>query len=80
MLSYIIVTPNMHRVHHHYIRPETDTNFGNIFPFWDKIFDTYCKTPVENIRYGLDVLEDRNDEDVKDLLKIPFNNSMKTDY
>ncbi len=80
MLSYIIVTPNMHRVHHHYIRPETDTNFGNIFPFWDKLFSTYCKTPVEKIRYGLDVLEGRNDEDVKDLLKIPFGSSMKTDY
>jgi sterol desaturase/sphingolipid hydroxylase (fatty acid hydroxylase superfamily) len=80
LLSYIIVTPNMHRVHHHYIRPETDTNFGNIFPFWDKLFGTYSKTPVENIHYGLDVLEGRNDEDVKDLLKIPFGNSVKTDY
>jgi sterol desaturase/sphingolipid hydroxylase (fatty acid hydroxylase superfamily) len=80
LLSYIIVTPNMHRVHHHYIRPETDTNFGNIFPFWDRLFGTYSKTPVENIHYGLDVLEGRNDEDVKDLLKIPFENSFKTDY
>ena len=79
-LSYIIVTPNMHRIHHHYIRPETDTNYGNIFPFWDKLFGTYCTTSVENIHYGLDVLEGRNDEDVKDLLKIPFGNSIKTDY
>jgi len=70
----------MHRVHHHYIRPETDRNFGNIFPFWDRLFGTYSKTPVENIHYGLDVLEGRNDEDVKDLLKIPFENSFKTDY
>lgn len=80
MLGYVIVTPNMHRVHHHYVRPETDTNFGNIFPFWDKLFGTYCTTPVENLHYGLDVLEGRNDEDVKDLLKIPFDNSVKTDY
>jgi sterol desaturase/sphingolipid hydroxylase (fatty acid hydroxylase superfamily) len=76
-LSYVIVTPNMHRIHHHFIRPETDTNFGNIFSFWDKVFGTYSKTPVENIHYGLDVLEGRNDEDVKDLLKIPFSNSVK---
>jgi sterol desaturase/sphingolipid hydroxylase (fatty acid hydroxylase superfamily) len=80
LISYVIVTPNMHRVHHHYIRPETDTNFGNIFPFWDKLFGTYSKTPVENIHYGLDVLEGRNDEDIKGLLKIPFGNSVKTDY
>jgi len=80
ILSYVIVTPNMHRVHHHYIRPETDTNYGNIFPYWDKMFGTYSKTPVEKIRFGVDVLEGRNDEDVKDLLKIPFGNSVKTDY
>jgi sterol desaturase/sphingolipid hydroxylase (fatty acid hydroxylase superfamily) len=80
VLSYVVVTPNMHRVHHHYVRPETDTNFGNIFPFWDKLFGTYCTTPVENLHYGLDILQGRNDEDVKDLLKIPFDNSVKTDY
>ena len=80
LLRYVIVTPNMHRVHHHYVRPETDSNFGNIFPFWDKLFRTYSKTRMENIRYGLDVMEGRNDEDVKDLLKIPFGNSIKTDY
>jgi sterol desaturase/sphingolipid hydroxylase (fatty acid hydroxylase superfamily) len=62
------------------MRPETDTNFGNIFPFWDKLFHTYSTTPVENLHYGLDVLENRNDEDIKDLLKIPFDNSIKTDY
>jgi len=78
ILTYIIVTPNMHRVHHHYIRPETDTNYGNIFPFWDKLFGTYSNMPVEQVRYGLDVVEGRNDEDVKDLLKIPFGNAVKT--
>ena len=76
ILSYIIVTPNMHRVHHHFVRPESDSNFGNIFPFWDKIFRTYCTTPVENLHYGLDVLEGRNDEDLKDLLKIPFDKTI----
>ena len=69
----------MHRVHHHYIRPETDTNYGNIFTFWDKLFGTYSNMPVEQVHYGLDVLEGRNDEDVKDLLKIPFDNAVKTD-
>ena len=80
LLSYIIVTPDMHRVHHHFVRPQTDTNFGNIFPFWDKMFGTYSNTSVEKIQYGLDVLEGRNDEDVGALLKLPFTNSFKTDY
>jgi len=30
-IGWIIVSPDMHKVHHHYIRPQTDTNFGNIF-------------------------------------------------
>jgi sterol desaturase/sphingolipid hydroxylase (fatty acid hydroxylase superfamily) len=76
ILSYVIVTPNMHRVHHHFIRPESDSNYGNIFSFWDKLFGTYCTTPVENLRYGLDFLEGRNDEDLKDLLKIPFDKKL----
>ena len=32
-LSWIIVTPHMHKFHHHFERPWTDTNFGNIFSF-----------------------------------------------
>jgi len=76
ILSYVIVTPNMHRVHHHFIRPESDSNYGNIFSFWDKLFGTYCTTPVENLHYGLDLLQGRNDEDLKDLLKIPFDKKL----
>ncbi len=32
VLSWLIVTPNMHHVHHHYVQPYTDSNYGNIFP------------------------------------------------
>jgi sterol desaturase/sphingolipid hydroxylase (fatty acid hydroxylase superfamily) len=78
LLTYIVVTPGMHRVHHHYMRPETDTNYGNLFPFWDKLFGTYSKMPVEQVRYGIDILEGHNDEDIQDLLKIPFDNAVKT--
>jgi len=80
ILRLIIVTPNMHRVHHHFVRPETDSNFGNIFPFWDRLFGTYHITPVEKLHYGLDVLEGRNDESLKEQLSIPFNKKIKTDY
>jgi len=79
LLTYVIVTPRMHRVHHHYMRPETDTNYGNLFPFWDKLFGTYSKMPVEQVRYGIDILEGHNDEDIKDLLKIPFGNYSKSE-
>ena len=79
-LRLIIVTPNMHRVHHHYVRPETDTNYGNIFSLWDRFFGTYFYRPTKELHYGLDVLQGRNDESLKDQLKIPFDRSVKTDY
>jgi sterol desaturase/sphingolipid hydroxylase (fatty acid hydroxylase superfamily) len=77
-LSYIIVSPNMHKVHHHFKRPQTDTNYGNIFPFWDRLFGTYDATPVSDLKYGLDVLEGRNDNNLTDQLKMPFDASVKT--
>ena len=39
-LSWVIVTPNLHKFHHHFERPWTDTNFGNIFSLWDRMFGT----------------------------------------
>jgi sterol desaturase/sphingolipid hydroxylase (fatty acid hydroxylase superfamily) len=41
----IIVTPDMHRVHHSTIRTETDSNYGFNFPFWDRLFGTYKDQP-----------------------------------
>ncbi len=79
-IGWLIVTPAMHRVHHHFIRPETDSNYGNIFPFWDRLFGTYSKTSTDKLHYGLDVLEGRNDESLKDQLRLPFDNTIKTDY
>ena len=57
MLKLIIITPNMHRIHHHFERPVTDTNYGNIFSFWDRIFGTYHNMKPEEIIFGLDVYE-----------------------
>lgn len=80
VVRWMFVTPGMHLIHHHYVRPETDTNYGNIFSFWDRIFGTYHNRPTETLSYGLDVLEDRNDSDIKSLLKLPFDKTVKTDY
>ncbi len=40
-LSYLIVTPNMHKFHHHYQLPWTDSNYGNMLSIWDRLFGTY---------------------------------------
>mgnify|MGYP003841723137 CR=1 FL=1 len=79
-ISYVIVSPNMHKVHHHYMRPQTDSNYGNIFSIWDRLFGTFDATPMENLRYGLDVLDDSTDQSLAYQLKVPFDKSVKTDY
>lgn len=72
-LSYIIVTPHMHKVHHHYVLPYTDSNYGNIFSLWDRILGTYKNLAAAQIVYGVDVFpnEDENNQ-IGSLLKQPF--------
>ncbi|MEM7574117.1 MAG: sterol desaturase family protein [Bacteroidota bacterium] len=72
-ISWLIVTPNMHRVHHHYKLPYTDSNFGNIFSFWDKVFGTYLQANNEKLVYGVDTwMDDKEHRDIWTMLKIPF--------
>ena len=78
--GYIIVSPNMHRIHHHITRPQTDSNYGNIFSFWDRLFGTYNFTPMSEIVYGLDVLDNSKDESLAYQLKAPFDKTIKSDY
>lgn len=79
-LSLVFITPNMHKFHHHFERPWTDTNFGNIFSIWDRLFGTFVYDNPKKIIYGLDVLDGKLDEDVLYQFKVPFDNSIKTDY
>lgn len=74
-LSYFIVSPNMHKVHHHYMLPYTDSNYGNIFSVWDRLFGTFMYLPKEEIVYGIDTyMEPEDNNQLKNLLKIPFKN------
>jgi sterol desaturase/sphingolipid hydroxylase (fatty acid hydroxylase superfamily) len=45
VLRWIVVTPDMHRVHHSIERRETDSNFGFNLPWWDRLFGTYRPEP-----------------------------------
>ena len=45
VLRAIVVTPDMHRVHHSIVRRETDSNFGFNLPWWDRLFGTYRPAP-----------------------------------
>ena len=41
IVRLLVVTPDMHRVHHSVLRHETDSNFGFNLPWWDRLFGTY---------------------------------------
>ncbi|RED91584.1 sterol desaturase family protein [Marinoscillum furvescens] len=73
-LSYVFVTPHMHKVHHHYTQPLTDTNYGNIFSFWDRIFGTYTRVEdTRTLKFGIDThMEPTENGRLGNLLKIPF--------
>lgn len=79
-LSLVFITPNMHKFHHHEERPWTDSNYGNIFSVWDRLFGTFVYDDPRKIRYGLDVLDPSRDQDVRYQMGIPFDKTIKTDY
>jgi sterol desaturase/sphingolipid hydroxylase (fatty acid hydroxylase superfamily) len=56
VLRWIVITPDMHRVHHSVYREEHDTNYGNLLSVWDRLFRTYQAAPREghrDMRIGL---------------------------
>ena len=72
-ISYFLVSPDMHKVHHHYRLPYTDTNFGNIFSIWDRLLGTFSYFEREKIIYGVDVFPDaEKNSQIGSLLKQPF--------
>ncbi len=72
-LSYVLVSPNMHKVHHHWKQPYTDSNYGAILSIWDRLFGTFIKLSPTDIRYGLDrYYPNEKDEDFIALMKSPF--------
>ena len=78
LLSYIIVSPDMHKTHHHYVLPYTDSNYGNIFSIWDRLFGTYMELDREKLVYGVDVFPDEiKNGNIKELLKQPFQKYQK---
>lgn len=75
-LSYALVSPNMHKVHHHWKQPYTDSNYGAVLSIWDRAFGTFRKLDTSSIKYGLDrYYPNEQDEDFVQLMKSPFTRS-----
>jgi sterol desaturase/sphingolipid hydroxylase (fatty acid hydroxylase superfamily) len=74
MVGWVLVTPGIHRVHHHYMLPYTDKNYGNIFSFWDRLLGTFSTLDNDKIVFGIDTHQDTLDQsNIGTMLKIPFN-------
>jgi sterol desaturase/sphingolipid hydroxylase (fatty acid hydroxylase superfamily) len=68
----VFITPNIHKVHHEQNQYYTDSNFADIFIFWDKIFKTYKYLPVKEMRYGLKEFESDKKQTFWYLMISPF--------
>jgi sterol desaturase/sphingolipid hydroxylase (fatty acid hydroxylase superfamily) len=73
-LRLVVVTPGMHKVHHSRNQVETDSNYGNLFSLFDRLFRTYVspRRPAE-LKYGLSDFDGRRT--AVELLKSPFVNA-----
>ena len=73
-LRWVMVTPNMHRVHHSSYQRDTDSNYGTVFTIWDRVFGTYCRVPTfgaDGMQIGLAEIRDERTQDLWWQLKSP---------
>jgi sterol desaturase/sphingolipid hydroxylase (fatty acid hydroxylase superfamily) len=72
-LSWITTWPNMHKVHHSRVAAQTDSNYGNVFSWWDRMFSTFTPSHLGTIvPYGLQGLDSVEQESAVGLLMLPF--------
>jgi len=82
VLRWIVVTPDMHRVHHSVKTVETNKNFGFNLPWWDRLLGTYRDQPEdghEAMTIGLSQFQDRPRQSLPWLLSLPFTGRVSDD-
>lgn len=75
IVRWVFVTPDMHRIHHSICRSETDSNYTNLFSFWDRLFGTYRAAPIgghDNMTLGLPYFRERTEQRLDRILLHPF--------
>jgi sterol desaturase/sphingolipid hydroxylase (fatty acid hydroxylase superfamily) len=80
IVRMLVVTPDMHRVHHSVDSREHNSNFGFNLPWWDRLFRTYRPQPAaghDGMTIGLPVFRDRKELRLDRLLTQPFRNDHK---
>lgn len=77
LLRKVVVSPYMHKLHHSRNQVETDSNFSDVFPFWDKLFGTYReRARYDDIKLGLEEYV-HSSQSVRSLLGMPFSPTPK---
>lgn len=79
LLRRVIVTPDMHRVHHSWYPEETDNNYGFCLSVWDRLFGTYTAQPRDGhdaMNIGLHEFRETEHRGLVGLLMIPFRNGV----
>jgi sterol desaturase/sphingolipid hydroxylase (fatty acid hydroxylase superfamily) len=74
-LRWLVVTPDMHRVHHSILPRETNSNFGFNAPWWDRLFGTYREMPAaghQDMTIGIEQFRDRHELRLDRMLLQPF--------
>ena len=74
-LRWLVVTPDMHRVHHSIVRRETNSNFGFNLPWWDRLFGTYRDQPAaghEGMTIGIEQFREPRELRLDRMLIQPF--------
>ena len=75
ILRWLVVTPDMHRVHHSILARETNSNFGFNLPWWDRLFGTYRPQPAaghEAMTIGIEQFRDPRELWLDRMLAQPF--------
>jgi sterol desaturase/sphingolipid hydroxylase (fatty acid hydroxylase superfamily) len=76
ILRLLVVTPDMHRVHHSVIETETNSNYGFNLPWWDRIFGSYCAQPKgghQAMKIGLNAYQNPTEsQGFLSMLMMPF--------
>jgi sterol desaturase/sphingolipid hydroxylase (fatty acid hydroxylase superfamily) len=70
--GFILITPGLHHVHHHFELPYTDCNYGDVFSIWDRMFGTFKEVKKSEIKFGLDVYQGYSTSNFMHLIKYPF--------
>ncbi len=77
-IRWLVVTPDMHRVHHSVLYDESSSNFGFNLPWWDRLFGTYRAQPRlghDAMTIGVDAFRSAADLRLDQLLIQPFRNT-----